>query len=78
MDTAQIPDRTCARCGGSMRAGFAAVALDYTTTPLFWVEGALERERLTRGAKTQDREKLPIQVLRCEQCGGLAWEAHAE
>lgn len=73
-----MPDRTCTDCGGPMQAGFAAVSLDGTTSPLFWVGGEIERERLTRGARTEDRKKLPVQALRCEQCGSLAWKAPAE
>jgi hypothetical protein len=70
-------DQRCARCGGALQAGFAAVVLDGTTTPLFWIAGAVDRERLTRGAKLEGRDRLAALALRCEQCGRVEWQAAA-
>jgi hypothetical protein len=65
----------CVRCGGALEAGFAAVVLDGTATPVFWIAGSLERENLTRGAQRTDREQLPVRALRCELCGTIEWKA---
>ena len=66
---------TCPRCGTALEPGFAAVSLDGTITELFWVEGRIERERLTRGARTKDRKRLPILAGRCPACGTVAFAA---
>ena len=62
---------TCPECGGVMSAGFAAVALDGTMTPLLWVEGTLERKSLTRGAEAEGRLRIQVTTYRCESCGYL-------
>lgn len=63
--------RTCPECGGEMRGGFSAVSLDGTTTPLFWVEGYLERLPLTKGASIEGKERVPIKTCRRDSCGLL-------
>ena len=62
---------TCPECGGMMSAGFTAVSLDGTVTPLLWLEGSLEREKLTRGADVEGRLRVTITSYRCESCGYL-------
>ncbi|MEP6691869.1 MAG: hypothetical protein ABJD07_11995 [Gemmatimonadaceae bacterium] len=64
-------DSACKQCGGAMDEGFAAVSHNGGTTPLLWVAGELERDWF-RGAKVDGRERTPIRVLRCAQCGHVA------
>lgn len=59
----------------SLESGFTAVILDGTATPLFWVAGTLEREVLTRGAKLEERKRLPLRTLRCVNCSNMEWQA---
>ena len=66
---------TCPRCGTALEPGFAAVSLDGTATPLFWVEGRIERERLTRGARIRERKRLPIVASRCPACDMVTFSA---
>jgi hypothetical protein len=66
---------TCPRCGDALEPGFAAVSLDGTITELFWVAGRIERERLTRGARIDDRTPIPLVAERCPACDTVAFSA---
>ncbi len=69
-----MAESVCTRCGERVEIGFAAVALDGTVTPLFWVGGELVTERLTRGAEVTGRPRLPVTALRCSACGLVTFE----
>jgi hypothetical protein len=67
----------CARCGGAMEAGFAAVRLEGTTLPLTWIAGGVEWLSATRGAGVRDRERIPLVAHHCTACGNVEWTAGA-
>ena len=69
------PSDICPRCGTALEPGFAAVSLDGMATPLFWVAGGIERERLTRGAKINDKRRVPILAGRCPACDTVTFAA---
>jgi hypothetical protein len=39
----------------------------WAVSPVFWVDGTLEREPLTRGPTSEGRKRVP--VVACEACG---------
>ena len=66
--------RICSKCGGPMELGYMAdKAHGDRVTGAEWVEGQFEPgfSKGLFGSNTQDRRRLPIQSLRCIQCGLL-------
>jgi hypothetical protein len=66
-----MEQQPCAKCGGSIREGFAAVSLDGTVTPLFWVPGLPQQAPVTKGAATKGRDRRQIVMRRCDMCGNV-------
>ena len=58
-----------------MRAGFGFIRFEGTSSPVEWAEGEIERTKLTRGARTRDREGFGIRAWLCGECGKIELEA---
>ena len=61
-----------------MKKGFGFIRFEGTSSPLEWADGEVTRTRLTHGARTDDRNTLPIRAWACPACGKVELEMEAE
>jgi hypothetical protein len=65
-------------CGGSLDRGFLFTTNEGVNMPVSWVEGEVDRSRLTGNVKVKKRTRLPVVALRCQNCGALDLGAPAQ
>jgi hypothetical protein len=58
-------------CGGTLDRGFLFVTHEGVNMPLSWVEGEVDRSRLTHNVRVKKRKRLQVVALRCRSCGTL-------
>jgi hypothetical protein len=58
-------------CGGPLDRGFLFTTHEGVNLPVSWVEGEVDRSRLTRNVRVRKRKQLQVVALRCRSCGAL-------